>query len=175
MAPLPEASGGAWRSAVPEMEIEGLDADGFLTWWRGKPASGDRTALPVANPEHYLADSADGVVEIVETIGSGPLRFFLTFHDGVAIGGERHATYPVRIGGTSHLARRRRHTAKTSAAPATPTTGGPAPRPQSCSGQMSGRSPRSPGCGRANRADGRAGSAPVCEHYAPRVQLACWS
>ncbi|MFF9397964.1 MULTISPECIES: hypothetical protein [unclassified Streptomyces] len=32
MAPLPEASGGAWRSAVTEMEFEGIDADAFLTW-----------------------------------------------------------------------------------------------------------------------------------------------
>ncbi|MFF9647542.1 hypothetical protein [Streptomyces sp. NPDC014622] len=44
------------------------------------------------------------MVEIVETIGSGPLRFFLTFHDGVAIEGEGHETYPARIGGTGRLA-----------------------------------------------------------------------
>lgn len=104
MAPLPAASDGAWRSAVTEMEIDGIDADGFLTWWQGRLASADRGALLAANPEHYLANSADGVVEIIETIGSGPLRFFLTFHDGVAIEGEGHETYPVRIGGTGRLA-----------------------------------------------------------------------
>ncbi|MFJ7495850.1 hypothetical protein ACIQZB_32640 [Streptomyces sp. NPDC097727] len=32
MAPLPGVSGGAWRSAASEMEIDGNDADGFLTW-----------------------------------------------------------------------------------------------------------------------------------------------
>ncbi|MFJ8856041.1 hypothetical protein [Streptomyces sp. NPDC102437] len=104
MAPLPDASGGAWRSAVTEMEIGGITAEEFLTWWQGRLASADRTALLSANPEHYLADSADGVVEIIETIGSGPLRFFLTFHDGVAIEDEGHETYPVRIGGTGRLA-----------------------------------------------------------------------
>ncbi|MFE4973596.1 hypothetical protein ACFRAR_15955 [Kitasatospora sp. NPDC056651] len=103
MAPLPDASGGAWRSAVTEMEIGGTTAEEFLTWWQGRLASGDRTALLAANPEHYLAASADGVVEIIETIGSGPLRFFLTFHDGVAIADEGHETYPVRIGGTGRL------------------------------------------------------------------------
>ncbi|MFJ7910410.1 hypothetical protein [Kitasatospora sp. NPDC096204] len=103
MAPLPDASGGAWRSAVTEMEIDGISAEEFLTWWQGRLASGDRTALLSANPEHYLANSADGVVEIIETIGSGPLRFFLTFHDGVAIEDEGHETYPVRIGGTGRL------------------------------------------------------------------------
>ncbi|RPK61137.1 MULTISPECIES: hypothetical protein [unclassified Streptomyces] len=104
MAPLPGASDGAWRSAVTEMEIDGIDADGFLTWWQGRLANADRGALLAANPEHYLADSADGVVEIIETIGSGPLRFFLTFHEGVEIEGEGHETYPVRIGGTGRLA-----------------------------------------------------------------------
>ncbi|MFE7191399.1 hypothetical protein [Kitasatospora sp. NPDC057541] len=103
MAPLPGASGGAWRSAVTELEIGGITAEEFLTWWQGRLASGDRTALLAANPEHYLANSADGVVEIIETIGSGPLRFFLTFHDGVAIADEGHETYPVRIGGTGRL------------------------------------------------------------------------
>ncbi|ATL32360.1 hypothetical protein [Streptomyces formicae] len=103
MAPLPDASGGAWRSAVTEMEIGGITAEEFLTWWQGRLASADRTALLAANPEHYLANSADGVVEIIETIGSGPLRFFLTFHDGVAIEDEGHETYPVRIGGTGRL------------------------------------------------------------------------
>ncbi|MFF2956702.1 hypothetical protein ACFVVU_35825 [Kitasatospora sp. NPDC057965] len=103
MAPLPGASGGAWRSAVTELEIGGITAEEFLTWWQGRLASGDRTALLAANPEHYLAASADGVVEIIETIGSGPLRFFLTFHDGVAIEDEGHETYPVRIGGTGRL------------------------------------------------------------------------
>ncbi|MFF3787220.1 hypothetical protein [Streptomyces sp. NPDC001933] len=39
------------------------------------------------------------MVEIIGTIGSGPLRFFLTFHDGVEIADE----YPVRIGGTGRL------------------------------------------------------------------------
>ncbi|MFJ6622016.1 hypothetical protein ACIQOW_31110 [Kitasatospora sp. NPDC091335] len=100
MAPLPD---GAWQSAVTEMEIDGITAEEFLTWWQGRLASADRTALLAANPEHYLADSADGVVEIIETIGSGPLRFFLTFHDGVAIEDEGHETYPVRIGGTGRL------------------------------------------------------------------------
>ncbi|MFE5326836.1 hypothetical protein ACFRCG_10655 [Embleya sp. NPDC056575] len=103
MAPLPDASGGVWRSAVTEMEIGGITAEQFLTWWQGRLASADRTALLSANPEHYLADSADGVVEIIETIGSGPLRFFLTFHDGVEIEDEGHETYPVRIGGTGRL------------------------------------------------------------------------
>lgn len=103
MAPLPDASGGAWRSAVTEMEIDGITAEEFLTWWQGRLASADRTALLAANPEHYLANSGDGVVEIIETIGSGPLRFFLTFHDGVAIEDEGHETYPVRIGGTGRL------------------------------------------------------------------------
>ncbi|MFE2936272.1 hypothetical protein [Streptomyces sp. NPDC059278] len=103
MAPLPDASGGAWRSAVTELEIGGITAEEFLTWWQGRLASADRTALLAANPEHYLANSADGVVEIIETIGSGPLRFFLTFHDGVAIADEGHETYPVRIGGTGRL------------------------------------------------------------------------
>ncbi|MFE4513385.1 hypothetical protein ACFRMQ_04180 [Kitasatospora sp. NPDC056783] len=103
MAPLPDASGGAWKSAVTEMEIDGITAEEFLTWWQGRLASADRQALLAANPEHYLADSADGVVEIIETIGSGPLRFFLTFHDGVAIEDEGHETYPVRIGGTGRL------------------------------------------------------------------------
>ncbi|MBD0676689.1 hypothetical protein [Streptomyces sp. CBMA156] len=103
MAPLPDASDGAWQSAVTEMEINGITAEEFLTWWQGRLASADRTALLAANPEHYLADSADGVVEIIETIGSGPLRFFLTFHDGVAIEDEGHETYPVRIGGTGRL------------------------------------------------------------------------
>ncbi|MFE3202570.1 hypothetical protein [Embleya sp. NPDC059237] len=103
MAPLPDASGGAWRSAVTEMEIGGITAEQFLTWWQGRLASADRTALLAANPEHYLANSADGVVEIIETIGSGPLRFFLTFNDGVEIEDEGHETYPVRIGGTGRL------------------------------------------------------------------------
>ncbi|MGW9213020.1 hypothetical protein ACWGR4_39415 [Embleya sp. NPDC055664] len=103
MAPLPDASGGAWRSAVTEMEIGGITTEQFLTWWQGRLASADRTALLAANPEHYLANSADGVVEIIETIGSGPLRFFLTFHDGVEIEDEGHETYPVRIGGTGRL------------------------------------------------------------------------
>lgn len=103
MAPLPDASGGAWRSAVTELEVGGITAEEFLTWWQGRLASADRTALLAANPEHYLANSADGVVEIIETIGSGPLRFFLTFHDGVAIADKGHETYPVRIGGTGRL------------------------------------------------------------------------
>ncbi|MFI1586092.1 hypothetical protein [Embleya sp. NPDC020630] len=103
VAPLPDASGGVWRSAVTELEIGGITAEEFLTWWQGRLASADRTALLSANPEHYLADSAHGVVEIIETIGSGPLRFFLTFHDGVEIEDEGHETYPVRIGGTGRL------------------------------------------------------------------------
>ncbi|MCX5342469.1 hypothetical protein [Streptomyces atratus] len=90
--------------AVTEMENDGIDADGFLTWCQGRLASADRGALLAAEPEHYLADSADGGVEITETIGSGPLCFLLTFHDGVAIEGEGHETYPVRIGGTGRLA-----------------------------------------------------------------------
>jgi hypothetical protein len=103
MAPLPGGSGGEWRSAVTEMEAEGIEAHTFLAWWQGRLGSADRTALLAANPEHYLADSVDGVVEIIETIGSGPLRFFLTFHDGVAIADTGHETYPVRIGGTGRL------------------------------------------------------------------------
>ncbi|MFE2868854.1 hypothetical protein [Embleya sp. NPDC059259] len=104
MAPLPGTAHGEWRSAVTEMEVEGIDAHTFLTWWQGRLGSADRVALLAANPEHYLANSADGVVEIIETIGSGPLRFFLTFHDGVAIADPGHETYPVRIGGTGRLA-----------------------------------------------------------------------
>ncbi|WP_405720460.1 hypothetical protein [Streptomyces sp. NBC_00046] len=103
MAPLPNGSGGAWRSAVTEMTVAGIDVDRFLTWWQGRLAGGDRSALLSANPEHYLADSSGGVVEIIETIGSGPLRFFLTFHDGVEIADEGHEEYPVRIGGTGRL------------------------------------------------------------------------
>ncbi|MDO3104476.1 hypothetical protein [Mycobacteroides abscessus] len=33
------------------------------------------------------------MVEIIETLGSGPLRFFLTFHDGVVTEDDRHETY----------------------------------------------------------------------------------
>lgn len=98
-----DSSGGRWRSAVTEMRAEGITAEEFLTWWRASLAGGDRVALLSANPEHYLADSRDGVVEIVETIGSGPLRFFLTFHDGVEIADEGWEDYPVRIGGTGRL------------------------------------------------------------------------
>ncbi|MEU2671549.1 hypothetical protein ABZ622_22330 [Streptomyces sp. NPDC007164] len=32
MAPLPDASGGAWRSAVTEMEIGGITSEEFQTW-----------------------------------------------------------------------------------------------------------------------------------------------
>lgn len=35
MAPLPNGSGGAWRSAVTEMTAAGIDVDRFLTWWQG--------------------------------------------------------------------------------------------------------------------------------------------
>ena len=104
MAPLLDTSGGEWRSAVTEMEIDGIDADELTTWWQGRLAGADRAALLAANPEHYLADSTDGTVEIIETVGFGPLRFFLAFHDGVPIEGEGHETYPVRIGGTGRLA-----------------------------------------------------------------------
>lgn len=72
MAPLPNGASGAWRSAVTEMTVAGIDVDRFLTWWQGRLAGGDRSALLSANPEHYLADSSGEVVEIIETIGSGP-------------------------------------------------------------------------------------------------------
>ena len=104
MALLPGATGDAWRSAVTEMEIGGITAQEFLDWWQHRFAIADRSALLAANPEHYLADAADGVVEIIETIGSRPLRFFLTFHDGVPIADPGHENYPVRIGGTGRLA-----------------------------------------------------------------------
>ncbi|MGA4837711.1 hypothetical protein [Streptomyces sp. G45] len=97
---------GAWCTAVTELDVEGLGAAEFLAWWQGRLAAPDRAALLAANPEHYVAasDPATGVVEIVETVGDGPLRFFLTFHDGVPIAGEGHDTYPVRVGGTGRLA-----------------------------------------------------------------------
>ncbi|SKY84288.1 Uncharacterised protein [Mycobacteroides abscessus subsp. bolletii] len=104
MAALLAASAGAWRAAVTEMEVDGITTERFLNWWQSRFTVADRAALLAANPEHYLADPAGGVVEIIETIGSGPLRFFLTFHDGVAIEDEGHDTYPIRIGGTGRLA-----------------------------------------------------------------------
>ncbi|MBV2152787.1 hypothetical protein [Kitasatospora sp. SUK 42] len=98
------ASGGRWRTAVTELTATGIDADGFLAWWQGRLRAGDRTALLAANPEHYLADSAGERVEIIETIGTGPARFLLRFHDDVPIAGPGHEAFPVRIGGTGTLA-----------------------------------------------------------------------
>ncbi|MGA5817082.1 hypothetical protein ACPC54_04375 [Kitasatospora sp. NPDC094028] len=98
------ASGGRWRTAVTELTATGIDADRFLTWWQGRLHAGDRTALLAANPEHYLADSGGDRVEIIETIGAGPTRFLLRFHDDVPIAGPGHQAFPVRIGGTGTLA-----------------------------------------------------------------------
>ncbi|MEU8512704.1 hypothetical protein AB0C76_14105 [Kitasatospora sp. NPDC048722] len=98
------ASEGRWRTAVTELAATGVDAAGFLTWWQGRLHAPDREALLTANPEHYLADSTGERVEIIETIGAGPARFFLRFHDGVPISGPGHETFPVRIGGTGTLA-----------------------------------------------------------------------
>ncbi|MFD8755076.1 hypothetical protein ACFV0O_29470 [Kitasatospora sp. NPDC059577] len=104
------ASAGRWRTAVTELTATGIDAERFLTWWQGRLHCGDRTALLAANPEHYLADSTGDRVEIIETIGTGPARFFLRFHDDAP---DRHApdrhtsdhaAFPVRIGGTGTLA-----------------------------------------------------------------------
>ncbi|MFF2657554.1 hypothetical protein ACFVUH_09355 [Kitasatospora sp. NPDC058032] len=99
MADWLRASDGEWRAAVTELTATGIDATTFLTWWQGRLRAPDRAALLAANPEHYLADSTGGTVEIVETVGSGPLRFFLRFHPTPAT-----PRYPVRIGGTGHLA-----------------------------------------------------------------------
>ncbi|SDT71102.1 hypothetical protein SAMN05216371_4057 [Streptomyces sp. TLI_053] len=92
-------SGGRWRAAVTELTATGIDAGTFLAWWQGRLRAGDRAALLAANPEHYLADSTGGTVEIIETVGAGPLRFHLRFHPTPAT-----PEYPVRIGGTGHLA-----------------------------------------------------------------------
>ncbi|MFD9067091.1 hypothetical protein ACFVZ3_36845 [Kitasatospora purpeofusca] len=99
MAGWLDASGGRWRAAVTELTATGLDAGTFLAWWQGRLHDGDRAALLAANPEHYLADSTGGTVEIIETVGAGPLRFHLRFHPTPAT-----PEYPVRIGGTGHLA-----------------------------------------------------------------------
>ncbi|WP_380277685.1 hypothetical protein [Kitasatospora purpeofusca] len=99
MAGWLRASDGRWRAAVTELTATGIDAAAFLAWWQGRLHAPDRAALLAANPEHYLADSAGDTVEIVETVGGGPLRFFLRFHPTPAT-----AAYPVRIGGTGHLA-----------------------------------------------------------------------
>ncbi|MEV7782915.1 hypothetical protein [Kitasatospora sp. NPDC088351] len=104
MAGWLHASDGRWRTAVTELTATGIDARRFLTWWQGRLHAPDRAALLAANPEHYLADSTGERVEIIETIGAGPLRFFLRFHDGVPIAGPGHQDYPVRIGGTGTLA-----------------------------------------------------------------------
>ncbi|MER6609024.1 hypothetical protein ABT282_24695 [Streptomyces sp. NPDC000927] len=104
MAPLPEASGGAWRFRRDRDGVRGGSTPTGSWPGQGKLASGDRTALLTADPEHYLADPSDGVVEIVETIGSGPLRRFLAFHEGLPTEGEGYGTHPVRIGGTGRLA-----------------------------------------------------------------------
>ncbi|MET9396241.1 hypothetical protein [Kitasatospora sp. NPDC002965] len=99
MAGWLHASGGRWRAAVTELTATGIDAATFLAWWQGRLHAPDRAALLAANPEHYLADSADGTVEIIETVGDGPLRFVLRFRPTPAT-----PAYPVRIGGTGHLA-----------------------------------------------------------------------
>ncbi|MFJ9946330.1 hypothetical protein [Kitasatospora sp. NPDC091207] len=99
LAGLLRASGGRWRSAVTELTAEGIDAGRFLGWWQGRLRAPDRAALLAANPEHYLADSTGGQVEIIETVGAGPLRFFLRFDAPTAT-----PEYPVRIGGTGRLA-----------------------------------------------------------------------
>ncbi|MFE6054679.1 hypothetical protein ACFQ6N_28325 [Kitasatospora sp. NPDC056446] len=98
------ASAGRWRTAVTELTTTGTDAASFLTWWQGRLHTGDRAALLAANPEHYLADSTGDRVEIIETIGTTPTRFFLHFHDDVPITAPDDATFPVRIGGTGTLA-----------------------------------------------------------------------
>ncbi|RGD60631.1 hypothetical protein DR950_25225 [Kitasatospora xanthocidica] len=94
-----QASAGRWRTAVTELTATGIDARTFLTWWQTRLHSGDRTALLAANPEHYLADSTGDRVEIIETLGTTPTRFFLHFHDTPG-----NTTFPVRIGGTGTLA-----------------------------------------------------------------------
>lgn len=100
LAAWARASAGRWRTAVTELTATGIDAETFLTWWQGRLHSGDRTALLAANPEHYLADSTGERVEIIETIGTGPTRFFLDFHHDLPA----DDTFPVRIGGTGTLA-----------------------------------------------------------------------
>ncbi|WP_051754990.1 hypothetical protein [Kitasatospora purpeofusca] len=99
MAGWLRASDGRWRAAVTELTATGIDAGTFLGWWQGRLRAPDRDALLAANPEHYLADSGGGTVEIIETVGAGPLRFHLRFHPTPAT-----PEYPVRIGGTGHLA-----------------------------------------------------------------------
>ncbi|MFG2917855.1 hypothetical protein ACGF0D_33805 [Kitasatospora sp. NPDC048298] len=99
LASWAQASAGRRRTAVTELTATGIDAETFLTWWQGRLQAGDRTALLAANPEHYLADSTGERVEIIETIGTGPTRFFLHFHDTPG-----DDTFPVRIGGTGTLA-----------------------------------------------------------------------
>ncbi|MFD0408837.1 hypothetical protein [Kitasatospora sp. NPDC127116] len=94
------ASAGRRRTAVTELTATGIDADAFLTWWQARLQDGDRAALLAANPEHYLADSTGEQVEIIETIGTGPARFFLHFHHDLP----GDDTFPVRIGGTGTLA-----------------------------------------------------------------------
>ncbi|MFE7191174.1 hypothetical protein [Kitasatospora sp. NPDC057541] len=47
----------------------------------GRADRGPRTGpLLAADPGHHPADSTGGTVEIVETVGGGPLRFLLRFH-----------------------------------------------------------------------------------------------
>ncbi|MER8099587.1 hypothetical protein ACFV84_15355 [Kitasatospora sp. NPDC059811] len=104
LAAWAHASGGRWSTAVTELTATGIDADRFLTWWQGRLHAPDRDALLAANPEHYLADSTGERVEIIETLGTGPARFFLRFHDDVPIAGPGHQAFPVRIGGTGTLA-----------------------------------------------------------------------
>ncbi|MFE3877001.1 hypothetical protein ACFXPX_21735 [Kitasatospora sp. NPDC059146] len=94
------ASRGRWRTAVTELTATGIDATRFLAWWQGRLRAGDRTALLAANPEHYLADSTADRVEIIETLGTTPTRFFLRFHDDVPV----PTTFPTHIAGTGTLA-----------------------------------------------------------------------
>ncbi|MEU6572010.1 hypothetical protein [Streptomyces parvulus] len=66
------ASDGRWREARTDLEIKGLSAADFGTWFRETSATGFAPeTMFTAHPEHYVMPDGG----MVETIGGHPLRF----------------------------------------------------------------------------------------------------
>ncbi|BCZ47261.1 hypothetical protein psyc5s11_33280 [Clostridium gelidum] len=77
-------SNGEWKSGFVVMEMPGVSAEQFHSWFIGMMERNEGSALGVAHPDHYLNRMLpDGRGEVIENLGEFeyPWHMFLNFTD----------------------------------------------------------------------------------------------
>ncbi|MFD5177623.1 hypothetical protein ACFWM1_17570 [Nocardia sp. NPDC058379] len=100
------ASRGRTKHSVVRLEVPGLSATRFATWFDNLVADNAETAMVDAHPDHYLLRRLDnGNQEVVETTGGSPAasRFVVDYHRTDSLTIPVDPEYPVQIAGVALL------------------------------------------------------------------------